>query len=199
MYPKTPCNPCSSGRISGVHPQLPKGLLRVGDSLRGVTSAPPRAPYQLSPWLTCGATELHRQGLLKALPAKRRVTVGGGEDRKERGQSAAGSTSPSTQGGQGDTAMDPGSAAHRGGSWGGFLGNPHPGLEEFKAAYTSCRRHRRNLLEEGDRASIITLLILQMEHPSLRVGRRLAQSHTALAALPCGEKNSFPCPGKGSL
>lgn len=93
----------------------------------------------------------------------------------------------------------PWSAAHRGGSWGEFLGDPHPGLEEFKAAYTSCRRHRRNLLEEGDRASIITLLILQMEHPSLRVGRRLAQSHTAFAALPCGEKNSLPCPGKDSL
>lgn len=80
-----------------------KCLFRVGDSLPGVEPAPLRAPYLPSPGLTCRATELHRQGLLEALLAKRRITGGGGEDRKQRGQSAAGSPSPSTQGGQGDT------------------------------------------------------------------------------------------------
>lgn len=108
----------------GHPPQLPKGLFRVGGSLPEVIPAPPRAPYQLSPWLTCRATELHRQGLLKALLAKRRVTGGGGEDRKERGQSAEGSTSPSTQGGQGDTMTEPGPTAHRGRCWGVFWETP---------------------------------------------------------------------------
>ena len=49
---------------------------------------------------------------------------------------------------------------------GSFLGDPHPGLEGFKAAYRSWRTHRGNLLEGGDRTSISTLLIYRPETPS---------------------------------
>lgn len=44
------------------------------------------------------------------------------EDRKERRQSVAGSTSPSTTGGQGHTVTDPASVAHKNEAWGEFAG-----------------------------------------------------------------------------
>lgn len=84
----------------------------MGYSLTARGAASPRAPHQLSPQLTCCATELHCQGLLEALLAKRRVASGAGEHRKERSQSAAGFTSPSMAGRQGNIVPDPGSAAH---------------------------------------------------------------------------------------
>lgn len=63
------------------------GAVRCGGLVAGVfTSSPKGTPSAEHPWLTCRATELHGQGLFKALLAKSRVARERGRgDRKERG------------------------------------------------------------------------------------------------------------------
>lgn len=125
MHLKTRCSLGSGSREGSMgYPLTGQGLLSVGDLLLGLLPALPRAPHQLSARLTCCATELHRQVLLKTLLVERRVTGGGREDRKTRGPSAAGPTSQRTQGGQGDTVTDPGPAAHKVRPGNNLLGTP---------------------------------------------------------------------------